>query len=114
MRAGYAFKTVEPIISPSLGYSFDNFSFNPEMVIHWKNTEPVDFGWKLSYQFKFIEFGAGPYYSIYSLDKNNKLEENRNHWYPLYFISAHYDGYFIELDYLNQPTISIGAKTIIF
>ena len=111
MRIGYAFDTGEPIIAPAVSLEAYGLALSSEMIIYTRDDMPVSFGSKLSYQYKFIQAGAGYYYNIYSLDKGFKSYDGRA---GMLFVSAHYDRFFLEYDYKNQSVLSFGMKETIF
>ncbi len=111
MRLGYATKTVEPIVCSGVEFVYNGFAMTPEMIIHYRNTQPVDFGMKVSYQYSFIQIGYGRYFDLFTTDKGYS---NLNGFSNLFFIAGHWKQYFIEYDYLRQSIITIGAKATIF
>ena len=115
ISAGYAFKTIEPVLSPVLNFEAHGFSLSPTMIIHIKRDQPANFGLKFSYQWHFLQAGYGRFFDLYSTDKYNSY---LNGWSNLFFVSLHVkinsevipNDWFIEGDYDKQFLLSIGVK----
>jgi hypothetical protein len=105
MRGGYALKQAGVIIAPAVNFKAHGFAMSPEMIVNASTTQAVNFGLKLSYQYKFIEVGYGKYFDLYSTDK---FDLYRNGFSNLLFVDAHYKNYFFEVD--NLLRLTIGAR----
>lgn len=108
MRSGYAFKSKDLFISGSMYLSAHNISLIPELIISNKDDKPAYFGLKASYQYKFIEMGAGHYFALLSVDAYDK--DKVNGWHTSLFTAIHYKSWFIQYEYLRGNRLSIGVK----
>jgi hypothetical protein len=102
---GYAFKTVNAFVAPSLNYSFNNITIGGEMIVNHQDNAPVSFGAKVSYQYKFLEIGAGRYFDAYSADP---YDSYLNGWSNAVFAAIHYDRFFLQYEYKNENRLSFG------
>ncbi len=105
-RSGYnhsAFLGIAPVLA------LNGFAVAPEMIINVKKDAPVNFGMKISYQYKFIELGYGRYYNLYTVDK---YDSYRNGWSNLIFVSGHYNKWFIEAGYNKRISLSVGVREL--
>jgi hypothetical protein len=105
IRVGWACKSNQPILAPSFNYSFGGFAAGTEMVINTNEDAPVDFGFRASYTYKFIEAGVAGYYELYSTDE---YDAYKNGWAKSVFVAAHLDRYFIQYDYLHGNRFTFG------
>ncbi len=105
-RSGYnhsAFLAIAPVMA------YNGFTVAPELIINIKKDAPVSPGIKISYQYKFIELGYGRYYDVYSMDK---YDAYRNQWSNLFFVSGHYNKWFIEIGYNKRMSFSVGVREL--
>lgn len=107
MRAGYAFKSQDLFVAPALHLSAHNISLIPEFIVSNKDNKPAYFGVRGSYQYRFIEAGAGHYFGLFSVDAYDK---DKNGWYTSLFVAGHYKIWFIQYEYLRGNRISLGIK----
>jgi hypothetical protein len=84
-----------------------NISIAAEMIVNLRPDMPGDFGGFVSYQYKFVEAGAGYYYQLYSTDK---FDSYRNCWAANTFIVLHYKICFFKVEYMNEIRLGIGLK----
>lgn len=111
MRAGYSFKTTDVFLTPGLNYTIANtVTLGGEMMVNLKQAAPVNFGFKASYQYKFIEVGSGIWAMVYSTDGVNNKGANDNKFAGSVFVAAHLNKFFIQYEYLDQSKISIGVR----
>jgi hypothetical protein len=118
IRGGYQFESEDAaqdiLIAPSVSFRAHGIGLTPELVIHYDNSQPVEFGLKMSYKWNFVEAGYGRYFAIYSLDKG---ATDYNTWLNLWFVSLHCNllrqNWFIEYDYMNGSRITLGVNGLI-
>jgi kynureninase len=107
MRTGYSFKTNDALVAPGVNYTAGGLNVGLEMIVNTRAEAPVDFGFRSSYQYKFLEAGAGTYYRLYSLDEYDK---DRNHLAVSVFTAAHWKVFFVQYEYICENKLSIGLK----
>jgi hypothetical protein len=111
MRIGLSTKTADALVAPALNFTAHNITLAPEMVINTKDNAPVDFGLKLSYQYKIFEAGAARYFALFSTDAYDK--RTANGWLNSYFLAVHCHKLFGQIEYADQIKLSIGIKEVL-
>jgi hypothetical protein len=108
MRAGYSFKTQDALIAPAFSFTlFNAVTAGPELMVNTKRDQPVNFGVKAGYQYKFLEAGVGGWYQLYSTDS---YDSYKNGFAPSVYAAAHWKLFFVQWEYLNEHKVSIGIR----
>jgi hypothetical protein len=108
MRLGWASKSKQPFVAPALHFKMqNNVSIGAEMIVNTGDDQPVDLGLRFSYQYKFIEAGAAPYYELYSTDA---YDANRNSFETAWFVAVHHKIWFVQYEYLHGNRYSFGLR----
>ncbi len=111
MRAGYSLRTNSPLVAPAIEFKAYGLSLTPEVIINTADNAPGQMGVKMAYEATFnkwaIQTGYGRYFDLYTTDKYDAW---KNGWSNLWFLSVHYDRFFLEYDYNKESVLSFGMR----
>lgn len=112
LRLGMKTNPASPIIAPGIDFKAYGFAISPELIIDVAQTEPANFGLKLSYEYNvmsnvYLRAGAGMFYQLYTTDKYDLY---KNGYIPNYFFSTQWKKLTGTIEYMDCIRLSIGVR----